>query len=309
MYNYKISVVIPVYNASHLIGSQLEALNRQSFTGPFDIILSDNGSSDDLNSAVNPWRKSLDIKIIDSSQRQGAAYARNVGVLAADSDFIAFCDADDIVSPRWLETHVELLIKFPDSIIMGTLHKVDDRESLSPDSKIVKNIFYEEKESYKIFPLESDKSNIFEAFGTGGNMSIKRDRYITLGGMDCSYSGASEDNDLVYRNLIHGGMVVIAQNARIAYRQRVILRKSFKQQYNWGKYDQLLLMRFSEYPSIKRIKLRNHLKTMAKRVIKIISRDKDSRMELIRLGYDLGAVYGYVKFNRLGLCPERETMK
>lgn len=306
---YQISVVIPVYNASHLIGSQLKALSRQTFAGSFQVVLSDNGSSDNLESAVDYWRKSLDIKIVDSSQRKGAAYARNVGVLMADSDLIAFCDADDIVSPNWLESHVSLLAKIPHSIIMGTIHKVDDHVSLSPDSQNVNDIFCGQKDSYEIFPLKSDKMNLLEIFGTGGNMSIERARYISLGGMDCSYSGASEDNDLVYRNLLNGGKVITTQNARIAYRQRMILRKSFKQQYNWGKYDQLLLARFPEYPSPKRMNLSKHLISMLKSVVKIVIRDERARMEVIRLGNDLGALYGYIRFHRLGLCPEREIMR
>lgn len=106
-------MVIPVYNSAHDIGCQSEALSRQSFNGSFEVLLNDNGISDDLGSAVNPWCKSLDIKIIDSSCRQGAAYARNIGVLEADSDFVALCDADYIISPNWLEFTLICLKKFP----------------------------------------------------------------------------------------------------------------------------------------------------------------------------------------------------
>lgn len=99
--------------------------------------------------------------------------------------------------------YFNLLKKIPNSIVIGTIHKFDDHETISLDSKVVRFIFDEEKESYDIFPIKSDKSNLLEIFGRGGNMSIERNRYISLGGMDRSYSGASEDNDLVYRNIYY----------------------------------------------------------------------------------------------------------
>lgn len=70
MSSYNISVVIPAYNAAPFIGTQLEALSHQTFDGPFEVIISDNGSSDNLSGAIQPWLKFLDIKIVDASQKR-----------------------------------------------------------------------------------------------------------------------------------------------------------------------------------------------------------------------------------------------
>ncbi len=41
-----ISVIIPVYNAEHFIGQQLERSEQQKLAGAWELIVSDNGSTD-----------------------------------------------------------------------------------------------------------------------------------------------------------------------------------------------------------------------------------------------------------------------
>ena len=45
--------------------------------------------------------------MLDASARPGSSYARNFGAQAADGDFIAFCDADDVVAPDWIAALVK----------------------------------------------------------------------------------------------------------------------------------------------------------------------------------------------------------
>src|SRR5262245_10940945 len=85
------------------IGAQLEALANQSWSEPWEIIVSDNGSRDDSVRVVERYAARIPhLRLVDSSDRRGAAHARNVGARAAAAPALAFCDADDEVGAGWV---------------------------------------------------------------------------------------------------------------------------------------------------------------------------------------------------------------
>jgi glycosyltransferase involved in cell wall biosynthesis len=101
-----VSVIIPAFNSTATLPTQLEALSSQDFTGPWEILIADNGSRDDLVGCVERCQAELEglpgCRIIDGSRVAGAGYARTIAILHARSEMIAFCDADDVVCPGWL---------------------------------------------------------------------------------------------------------------------------------------------------------------------------------------------------------------
>jgi glycosyltransferase involved in cell wall biosynthesis len=96
------SVVIPVRNGAATIDEQLAALATQDYQGEWEIVVADNGSTDGTAAIARAWADRLPITVVDASQRPGSSYARNVGAKHATGDFLAFCDADDVVTPGWL---------------------------------------------------------------------------------------------------------------------------------------------------------------------------------------------------------------
>jgi len=78
---------MPCFNAEQTIVVQLQALAGQQWSHPWEVIVVDNGSTDrtaDIAKACRPWLPSL--RLIQAKERQGAAYARKVGVATARSD-------------------------------------------------------------------------------------------------------------------------------------------------------------------------------------------------------------------------------
>ncbi len=94
----RISVVIPAYNASNVIGRVLESLQRQTFTD-FEVIVVDDGSTDDIESVVKGF-KSVKFK---KQEHKGPAAARNLGIETAAGEIIAFTDTDCIADDDWLK--------------------------------------------------------------------------------------------------------------------------------------------------------------------------------------------------------------
>jgi glycosyltransferase involved in cell wall biosynthesis len=99
-----VSVVIPALNAEEHLGEQLAALARQAYRGDWELVVADNGCTDRTVEIVEAWARALpSVTIADASARRGINHARNVGAASARGDFLAFCDADDVVAPGWLE--------------------------------------------------------------------------------------------------------------------------------------------------------------------------------------------------------------
>jgi glycosyltransferase involved in cell wall biosynthesis len=100
------SVVIPVYNRSHLIRRTLRSVLAQNFQN-FEIIVVDDGSNDNLYDSVAGMD---DDRIIYIRQpNRGASAARNRGVDEARGAYVAFLDSDDRFLPHHLETAANAL--------------------------------------------------------------------------------------------------------------------------------------------------------------------------------------------------------
>ena len=104
-----ISVVIPTYNSAAFVVSAVESVLRQELE-PAEIIVVDDGSTDDTADALGPYRRS--IRYI-TQPNSGPAVARNRGVGAVQSDWIAFLDADDVWMPHKLRRQVECMKQNP----------------------------------------------------------------------------------------------------------------------------------------------------------------------------------------------------
>lgn len=125
-----ISVIIPVWNSAALLRRCLEALARQTL-GPdcFEIIVVDNGSSDDSAAVAN----SFPGVVLLSEPRPGSYAARNRGLARARGDFIAFTDADCVPAPDWLEQALAAARRHPGAgVLAGRIELFEEGESEGP---------------------------------------------------------------------------------------------------------------------------------------------------------------------------------
>jgi glycosyltransferase involved in cell wall biosynthesis len=122
-----VSVVIACLNASRTISGQLEALAAQAWSSPWEVIVADNGSSDDSRVVVERFRDRLPaLRIVDASGKRGQPYALNVGAREARGAALAFCDADDEVGEGWLPAIGEALAHHEFVACRGDAEKLND---------------------------------------------------------------------------------------------------------------------------------------------------------------------------------------
>lgn len=117
----KVSIIIPVYNVEKYIDKCLESIINQTYEN-YEIILVDDGSSDDSYNIIKSWQKKYNDVIICLKQKnKGAGAARNRGLEVAKGDFIVFVDSDDYLDNDFLEVMVSN-INDNDIVISGSRH-------------------------------------------------------------------------------------------------------------------------------------------------------------------------------------------
>ncbi len=100
------SVIVPVFNRSELLKRALDSVISQSLA-PREVIVVDDGSTDDTAEVLRS-DYSTHVRVI-SQPNAGVSRARNVGITASGSEWIAFLDSDDEWHPRKLEFQAKFL--------------------------------------------------------------------------------------------------------------------------------------------------------------------------------------------------------
>jgi len=124
----RISVLLPVYNASRYLERAVRSLFAQTFSD-FEILALNDASTDDSLTILNRLAQSdARLKVIDAPKR-GMSGQLNEGLKLAQSEFIARMDSDDVASPDRLSKQVEALDARTDvGLIAGAYELIDDRD-------------------------------------------------------------------------------------------------------------------------------------------------------------------------------------
>jgi glycosyltransferase involved in cell wall biosynthesis len=126
------SVVIGTYNGSAFIARQLESLAAQTVL-PREIIVSDDGSSDDTLAIVQGFSKRCGIPMTIRQNATNLGFSENFlqAAMLADGDFVAFCDQDDIWYPNKIARCQQALAEEPGAVLaVHMANLIDGNETL-----------------------------------------------------------------------------------------------------------------------------------------------------------------------------------
>jgi GT2 family glycosyltransferase len=109
----QISCVICTYNRVGLLRRVLEAFLGQTLPRTeFEVILVDDGSSDDVGSLAAHYKTILPLRLI-RQENLGLGAAKNTGVAAAKAPIVLFMDDDDTPAPSLLAEHLRAHAAYP----------------------------------------------------------------------------------------------------------------------------------------------------------------------------------------------------
>ncbi len=218
-----LSVIIPAYNAETTIAAQLEALAQQEFSGDWEIIVGDNGSTDGTLEVIRRYQQTLPhLKVVDASAMRGAAHARNMACAQAQGDALLFCDADDAVAPGWLAAMAAALEQH--DLVCGRreMAQLNDR-----------NEFAEALTSIEGTGL---LYHPFRPFGSASNLAVKRVHHEAVDGFDGRFL-ALQDIDYCWRIQAMGVTLHEVKDAVVNFRFRGDVGASFRRNKKFGYYS------------------------------------------------------------------------
>ncbi|MBY5363143.1 glycosyltransferase family 2 protein [Rhizobium leguminosarum] len=197
MSGVRVAVVIPAYNAREYLAQTLQSVVDQTHKA-LEIIIVDDGSTDETASICRRFAASDSRIRILSTENRGVAAARNTGIQASKSDYIAFLDADDLWHSTYIQRMLSALQPLPDAWgAVYALHRFIDTEGCCTKSGSSLNA----RDSIL------NRHLVFRFVGNGSGFMVRRAVVDKIGGYDSSYArkgiGGCEDFDFELRTAEH----------------------------------------------------------------------------------------------------------
>jgi glycosyltransferase involved in cell wall biosynthesis len=228
-----ISVVLAARNAAGTLAQQLDALSRQDYAGEWELLVADNGSTDHTAQVASDWQDRLPMmRVVPCHERPGKALACNVGTREARGEFIAYCDADDVVSPRWLGALESALET--DGLATGPI----EMASLNTE----KMYWWRGTSRWDSLPAWHG----FLPAALGCNLAVRREVFNEIAGFSES-NRHGEDFDFVWRAQLAGASLGFAPEALVHWRLRASSGAWFRRHVEYGMSDVGHFVRFSQY--------------------------------------------------------------
>lgn len=279
-----ISVVIAAYEAAAVIGTAIESVLAQS-VAPIEIVVCDDGSSDDLAGALEPFGSIVRLVRIEHG---GEAVARNAAIAAAAGEFVAVLDADDRFAPGRLAAIARVLAERPD------LDLVTTDAVLELDGRVVGTVYHDDNR----FEVADQRRVILDHNFVFGQVVVRRDRMLELGGYDPAIRYTT-DWDCWIRLVLAGGRLGCIDAPLGVYTMHEAAMSASRQRMYDGRVDTLTKTladpRLADDERARVEARRRHEQRRSDREalrVALVRRDRDRRTRAIAVARDAGQPRG-----------------
>jgi glycosyltransferase involved in cell wall biosynthesis len=209
----RVSLIITTYNRPDALLLVLLSIEGQ-ITLPYEVIIADDGSTNDTKEVVTSFQEKSDIRVIHSWQADSgfrAAKSRNKAISQSNSDYIILIDGDVILHPEFINDHInnaQSSYFVQGSRVLLTQDKTKqalDQQKinfslLSNGLKNRKNAIH----SNSLSRLFSNKKNTLRGIRSCNLAFFKQD-FISVNGFNNEFEGwGREDSEFIMRLLNSG---------------------------------------------------------------------------------------------------------
>ena len=173
----KLSIVIATRNRAASLSQFLQRLASMPSPCDWEIVIADNGSSDDTIKILDFWTSRLPLKTVHVPV-PGKSRALNAALALVSGDLILFTDDDVEPKPDWLILWLDCENRYPNSPVFGGRITVDEA---SAPSWIVSSVNLQEMLLSRHDLGCKDQSYPFNRYPIGPNMAVRRDALIASG--------------------------------------------------------------------------------------------------------------------------------
>lgn len=229
-----VSVVVPAMNCAEDVQGFADAMLRQDYpTDRFEVIVVDNGSSDDTFERVRAAGL-----IALQRKEKGRARALNTGVEAAQGEIILTTDLSCRAEPDWIRAVVETFAAYPTAgCVAGEIKLLKTHENAV--------IRFQERNSYMSPLLALNRIHFpYMPFADGANASFRKRVFEEIGGFEESFVKAA-DVEICYRMLVLTDYLLVFNRAALMWEPgEPSLRALLHQRFRIGLGSNLLRMKY-----------------------------------------------------------------
>lgn len=171
MNNFKVSIIIPIYNVEPYIQECLQSVADQTMNESLECILIDDCGTDNSVSITEQYLKTyqgpIHFKLIHHKKNAGLSAARNTGIRAAHGEYLYFLDSDDTLKKNAIATLLHSATIYDADLTIGFYDTGDTR--MSQFEHVDYSEFVSEKSLIKQLLLNYDILPV-----TAANRLIKR---------------------------------------------------------------------------------------------------------------------------------------
>ena len=223
-----ISIIIPLFNKELFVKQTLLSVLNQTFS-EFEIIIINDGSTDKSVTIIND----IDDKRITlyTTKNKGVSHARNYGISKANTDLIAFLDADDLWEPNHLENLHTLYTNFPHCGLYATNY----HKQFFNGKKINTHFNGVSKHHFGIIE-DYFSASTSDSIAWSSAVMIPKKIFQELGGFDEAMR-SGQDTDLWIRIALNKSIAFSA----VASSNKIILEPKYHLSYSSNRIDRLKL--------------------------------------------------------------------
>ena len=209
------SIIIPLFNKENSIARTVESVLNQSVSD-FEVIIVDDGSTDNSRKEALSIKDSR-IRLIEK-ENGGVSSARNLGIKAANSPYVALLDGDDYWDSAFLEEQQKLIDDFPEAGMWGVNYAFVKGMSCAPCDQGM-------DEGFRGYVKDYFGSTSHNDLYCSSSVVIKKDVFDSVGYFD-ERIASSEDLDMWYRIILRYP-VVYYDKVLVYYNQNAENRVAF----------------------------------------------------------------------------------
>jgi len=203
----QVSIIIVNYNAAAFLELCLHSVLKATARLDAEVIVVDNNSTDSSLHMLHFLFK--EVRVIANKDNLGFSQANNIGVAAAQGDYVCILNPDTIVGEQVFD-ELYAFAKANPKTALTTTQLIDGKGNYLPESKrnvptpkIARQKLMGNNATYYATHLSKDQNGPIDVL-VGAMMFCKKTVYEQLGGFDMRYFMYGEDIDLSYTALQHG---------------------------------------------------------------------------------------------------------
>lgn len=131
MNEYKITIIIPVYNVEPYVEACLQSVANQTLADGIECILVDDcGKDNSIHLAeefIHNYKGDVSFSLIHREKNGGLSAARNTGIETASGEYLYFLDSDDEITPNCMELMWSLIEKYGKvDLVQGSFYETEE---------------------------------------------------------------------------------------------------------------------------------------------------------------------------------------